>query len=143
MQNANNNESSQIEIEKTDALCDHCGEPGHNESDCPEVEAFLERDERRRKEFRYAMKMRRNQEFPIKYACNPAAYYASLSEEIQNKIDIRQAQLYCMTCSSRADITSKNISTLPESLIADRYKKTVFDHIPIYGGQCLRPDCKG
>lgn len=129
-------------IEKSDALCHRCGQASHQERDCPETESFLERDERRRKELRYVKKTRRNFDYLIKYACNPETFYTSLSEEVQNKTDIRQAQLYCMTCSTRADITAENILTLPESLIADGFAKTVFDHSPIYGGHCLRPGCK-
>lgn len=58
-----------------------------------------------------------------------------------NPASIRQAQLYCSKCCVRVNITENNIMMLPASLITLPIDKIIFKHSPIYGGQCLRPEC--
>jgi hypothetical protein len=80
--------------------------------------------------------------FEIRYACNPDAYFASLSREDRWTFIIRRAELYCTRCYTRVDFTKKNMKTLPASLFVNGLDQTTFDNSPVFGGQCLRRGCR-
>jgi hypothetical protein len=71
---------------------------------------------------------------PILYVCNPTTYVGGTD------YDLRQAKLSCTKCSTDANITSENLKTTCYQ--ADSVEKITFAHSPIYGGQCLRTDCR-
>ena len=71
------------------------------------------------------------------YVCDPLVWKG----ENINRTNIKQAQLFCTRCSIKVNITQENMITLPVSLITLPADKITFEHCPIYGGQCLRPEC--
>ena len=71
---------------------------------------------------------------PILYVCNPTTYVGGTD------YDLKQAELYCTKCSTHANITSENLKTLTTG--HSTAEQITFDHSPIYGGQCLRTDCR-
>lgn len=144
MQTTINNANAVLttQIEKSDIICNYCEQPGHRKRDCPEVEAFLDRDERMRKELRYLKKvMNDNLGKRIKYACNPESFKNTLTEEERMKTEVREVELFCNVCNTCTIITEENILTLPEDMIINGFDKTAFNHSPIYSGKCLRPNC--
>jgi hypothetical protein len=80
------------------------------------------------------------------YACNPEAYFKSLTEEDQLMIKLRYkklryAELYCTLCYTRVRFTEQNMKTLPAELFPNGLDKTTFDNSPVFGGQCLKSRC--
>jgi hypothetical protein len=71
---------------------------------------------------------------PILYVCNPNTYVSGTG------YDLRQAMLYCTVCSTRVSITSENLKTT--GYRADSVEKLTLEHSSIYGGQCLRTECR-
>jgi len=75
------------------------------------------------------------------YVCDPLARIALTKET-----NVKQAQLYCFKCSITVNITEANIISLPTdepmALTNRPIDKITFTHSLVYGGFCLRPECK-
>ena len=84
-----------------------------------------------------------NFEYPLlskytKYAVNPATF---IKDENHKHIGILQLELFCYNCSTRANVTEENSKTLAPSLFTLPLNQIIFDHSPLYGGICMRPEC--
>ena len=75
----------------------------------------------------------------IKYVLNPEEYQKANNID---GVDVRQAELFCMNCSTRASVTKDNVKTLPASIATHPIEEHAFEHSPLYSGRCLRPECK-
>ena len=77
----------------------------------------------------------------IKYVLNPEEYRL-LKNVNDAEVDLRQAELYCMTCSTRASLTKDNIHTFPVNFATCPIEEHVFEYSTSYGGKCLmKPGC--
>jgi hypothetical protein len=74
----------------------------------------------------------------IKYVVNPETF---IKDETQQHLKIRQLQLFCYNCNKRVNVTEENSKSFPPSLFALPIDKIIFEHSPLYGGICMRPEC--
>jgi hypothetical protein len=140
--NTCNNNSDINAQEPSIKVCEYCDQIGHYQWECPDALYVIEEDERRRRFLRNKPTFSKNgNDEIIKYVCDPGTYSASRKEG-DERVDARQAKLLCFKCNYHADITEGNIQTIPSDIITDSFDKIVFMHSPIYGGKCLRPNCK-
>ena len=73
----------------------------------------------------------------VKFVCNPATF----KKPEGSQFGVLQAQLFCYNCSTRVNMTEENSKTISQELITAPLDQQIFDHSPMYGGICLRPEC--